>query len=68
MEHGHYIGKIGLVVTNEQHIVIGQAPYNVGTLYLQFVETLVTLMCDHRQDTDQPFFEKQAMPERIFAK
>jgi hypothetical protein len=65
MKHGHYIGKISLVIGNKQHIGVGQLSDNFRAFNLQLVQTFVTWVCKKPKNANEPFFEKQDMSERI---
>ena len=68
MEHGDHICKIGLVVANEKYIFIRQIPNNFRTLYFQFIEPFIACMRHQTQKTNQEFFDKKYMTERVFLK
>ena len=68
MEHGYYIGKIGLVIAYKKHIILGQVSDDIRPFNFQGIETFIPLMGHETHNTNEPLFYKKNMTEWIFLK
>lgn len=65
MHHSRYIGKIGLMIGDKQHVFVRKLTYDFRAANMEVVKTIKSAARKEAQQANQPELNDQIMSKRV---